>query len=372
MKKEKFSLFRIMYALFFWIGVVAVILCYASPFVNPTTFEYLAPFGLVYPVIMIFAVILLFFGLLQRQWKRLIFLVLLLAIGFPLHRHYFGFGKSTISNSSEQTIKIMSYNVRLFDLYNWNSTKNYAIRDSIFNYLQQEKPDIICFQEFYYADSTKFKTKDTLIDLLKAKHFQGQFTETKHAVNQYFGVATLSTYPIVSRGEIELNSAVSNFCIFTDIEKDEKIIRIYNAHIGSIQFGKEDYAIFDEDDENSTTPTKKSNLITKLLTGYKSRADEIERILFHARRSPYPVIICGDINDTPISYCYQQINRHFTDSFLESGSGIGATYSGKIPPNRIDYIFHSDEFTSTQFNIQKDVYSDHRAITTNLTFHPKK
>jgi len=371
MKKDKISLFRIIYSILFWIGVVAIILCYTSPFVNPINFEYLAPFGLVYPVIMVFALILLFFGLLQRQWKRLIFFVLLLAIGIPLHRHYISLGKSSTANTNKQTIKIMSYNVRLFDLYNWNSTKNYAVRDSIFNYLQSENPDVICFQEFYYADSTKFKTKDTLINLLNAKHFQGQFTKTKHAINQYFGIATLSAYPIVNRGEIELNSAVSNFCIFTDIEKDRQIIRVYNAHIGSIQFGKEDYAIFDEE-EKDKTPTKKSNVIAKLLNGYKSRADEIERILFHASRSPYPVIICGDLNDTPISYCYQQINRHFIDSFLESGFGIGATYSGKIPPNRIDYIFHSDEFVSTHFKIQKDVYSDHRAITTNLTFHPKK
>ena len=369
MKKDKFSLFRIIYSILFWIGVIALILSYASPFVNPINFEFFAPFGLIYPVIMVFIIIILFFGLIQRQWKRLIFLTLLLAIGFPLHHHYFSFGKSSSSNPSEQTIKVMSYNVRLFDLYNWNSTKNYAIRDSIFKYLQRENPDVICFQEFYYADSTKFKTKDTLIDFLKAKHFQGQFTETKHAINQYFGIATLSAYPIVNRGEIELNSAVSNFCIFSDIEKEGKIIRVYNAHIGSIQFGKEDYAIFDE---KSKISTKKSNVIAKLLNGYKIRADEIERILFHANRSPYPVIICGDINDTPISYCYQQINKRFIDSFLESGFGIGATYSGKIPPNRIDYIFHSDEFASTNFKIQKNVYSDHRAITTDLIFHPKK
>jgi endonuclease/exonuclease/phosphatase family metal-dependent hydrolase len=108
--------------------------------------------------------------------------------------------------------------------------------------------------------------------------------------------------------------------------------------------------------------------MTKILSAYKSRAQEVHRILYHAKKSPYPVIICGDFNDTPVSYCYQQLKSSFEDAFLEAGIGTGATYAGKVPPNRIDYIFHSDGFRATAFHIQKEILSDHRAIWTKLTY----
>ena len=38
---------------------------------------------------------------------------------------------------------------------------------------------------------------------------------------------------------------------------------------------------------------------------------------------PYPIIICGDFNDTPVSYAYQQLGDNMIDAFLESGNGIG-------------------------------------------------
>lgn len=367
MKNEKFSVSKSFFSILFWTIVICLILCYASVIVNPAVFVYLAPFGLLYPVFIAVVLVVLFFILVQRQWKRMLFLLLLIVVGFPLHQRYFNFGKAkTIKKGTH--IKVMSYNVRLFNLYSWNKTKNYKVRDSIFQFLQKVNPDIICFQEFYYADSVKFETKDTLLQLLKAKNFHGQFTKTAHKITQHYGVATLSAYPIINQGEIELNSVVSNFCIYSDIKKGDKIFRIYNAHIGSIQFREADYAFFEVLKEGEK-PKKESNIIGKILLAYKTRAKEINRIIAHARKSPYPTIVCGDFNDTPISYCYQQLTATFTDAFLESGTGVGTTYEGKIPSNRIDYIFHSNDFTSSNFHIQQKVLSDHRAIWTNLYLH---
>ena len=78
--------------------------------------------------------------------------------------------------------------------------------------------------------------------------------------------------------------------------------------------------------------------------------------------SPFPVIICGDFNDTPLSYTYNKFASNYTDAFRNSSSGLGITYAGKVPAGRIDYIFHSKDLNSSNFTIQKEVYSDHRAI----------
>ncbi len=48
--------------------------------------------------------------------------------------------------------------------------------------------------------------------------------------------------------------------------------------------------------------------------------------------SPYPVIVCGDFNDTPASYAYRKISRSLQDCFLQAGAGHGkaATNAGAI------------------------------------------
>ena len=72
------------------------------------------------------------------------------------------------------------------------------------------------------------------------------------------------------------------------------------------------------------------------------------------------------MNDTPGSYSYKQINNKLSDSFTEKGSGFGTSYNGKFPAVRIDYIFHSNDFSTKSFNTLPDEYSDHFPINCTL------
>ena len=78
------------------------------------------------------------------------------------------------------------------------------------------------------------------------------------------------------------------------------------------------------------------------------------------------IIICGDFNDTPMSYTYNIFNGLYLDAFRNSSSGLGVTYAGKVPAGRIDYIFHAKNLHSGNFEIQQNVNSDHRAITCKI------
>ena len=86
----------------------------------------------------------------------------------------------------------------------------------------------------------------------------------------------------------------------------------------------------------------------------------------HVETSPYPVIVCGDFNDTPLSYTYNQFNKSLIDAFRNCSSGIGPTYIGRVPAGRIDYIFHSKSLNSMDFKIQEGEYSDHRAVSCRI------
>ena len=39
-------------------------------------------------------------------------------------------------------------------------------------------------------------------------------------------------------------------------------------------------------------------------SSYINRANESKKIKNHIKSSPFPVIVCGDLNDTPISFTY--------------------------------------------------------------------
>ena len=108
------------------------------------------------------------------------------------------------------------------------------------------------------------------------------------------------------------------------------------------------------------------NLLQKLITAYQLRAEQALKVIEHMKQSPYEVVICGDFNDTPMSYIYNQFYTNYTDAFKNCSKGIGVTYAGKVPAGRIDYIFHSNILETSNFKIQREIFSDHKSISCKL------
>lgn len=346
-----------------------LILAYLCPFVHPSTFWPLPFFGLAYPVIIISALILLlYWGFKKSRWAIMVLVVILIGGKLHLRTISMPFGLETVPEDTE-TLKILSYNVRLFDLYNYEENK-YANRNAIFQFLQEQDADVVCFQEFYHQDKpTVFPTRDTLISLLKTPYYHERYSH-KLTGRQNFGIAMFSKYPMIAKGDVMFDDPENkdnNYCVFADIVKGKDTFRIYNVHLQSIKFQKDDYALFGDGEVKAGEQQSAMKLmLDKLRIAYPKRADQAKRVVEHMEQSPYEVVICGDFNDTPTSYCYNTFFSKFTDAFRNSASGIGVTYAGKVPAGRIDYIFHSRNLHSANFEVQKDVFSDHRAITCEI------
>ena len=181
-------------------------------------------------------------------------------------------------------------------------------------------------------------------------------------------MATFSKFPIISKGEIPFDNDPNNFCIYSDLVKGEDTIRVFNAHIGSIRLQDDDYRFFDESigDDQYRNNEVGQRILMRLKVAYEKRAIQAEKVANALQDSPYPVVLCGDLNDTPVSYCYRQFNSILKDAFVQSGNGIGKTYIGVVPSNRIDYIFYSDDFKSAHFETHALDCSYHRPITCEL------
>lgn len=357
------------------ICMIGLLLAYLTPFVHPNTFKLLPFFGLAYPIFLVLTLILLILWALSKS-KWALFCLLAILLGGKLHFRMIATGNENPTLPAESNPwNIMSYNVRLFDLYNPDLAQKFKTRDSIFAYIAEVSPDVICFQEFYHQDKpSNFETRDLLMKQQDFRHHHERYAH-KLAGRQNFGVTILSKYPMIAKGDVMFEQSGNddvNYCIYTDVVKNGDTMRIYNVHLQSIKLRNEEHELFIPGQKDKESVKSTSRLILdKLQIAYPKRADQAIKVAEHAKTSPYPVIICGDFNDTPLSYTYHQFNRFLRDAYRQSGFGIGSTYVGKIPAGRIDYIFHSPGLTPTEFKIQKKALSDHLAIHCTLFLTPE-
>lgn len=257
----------------------------------------------------------------------------------------------------------------LFDLYNWS--KNKHSRREIFNMLNEQSPDIICFQEFYHSDQPGgFNNADTLIQFLPSKNIHVEYTVTERQTD-HWGMATLSRFPIVNRGRILFETSFNNACLFTDILIDSDTIRVYNIHLASVNLNYSDYKFIKHVQDSLITNGDKDiesskNIFRHLKKAFIKRAQQTNVVAQHIQSSPYPVIVCGDFNDTPNSYTYQKIRGNLNDAFKKAGWGIGETYAGMIPLLRIDYVLYSDFFRAIEYQKIQETLTDHHPVIVYL------
>lgn len=224
----------------------------------------------------------------------------------------------------------------------------------------------MCLQEFYTSESNniyRLNNLDTLLKLQKAKNVFTEYTTTLRNTD-HWGGAIFTIYPIVNKGTIKFEGPSNNLCMFCDVKINNDTVRIYNLHLQSIHFKKVDYKFLDDLKNNKETEelVNSKNIFIRLKTAYIKRAKQADLVAEQIASSPYPVIVCGDFNDTPSSYVYHMVSENLQDSFIESGSGLGQTYTGKFPSFRIDYILHSNKYKAKNFYIIEKQLSDHYPI----------
>lgn len=348
-----------------WLNIIAALclgLSYLATLVPPQVIKWLPLFGLTYPVWMIIELLFLTYWMIIKKRKKALLPFFILLLGWNIHGNFFQINGGT--SESKDDIKILTYNVKLFDYYQWIEGKK--TKKKIFNFIKEENPDVMCFQEFYYDKTGEYTTRDDILRFSKTPYYQEKYTH-KLSNERYFGIITFSKFPIINKGEIPFETDDNNFCIYSDIVKGEDTLRIYNAHLSSIRFQKEDYEYLENDKEGQDNIKNTKRIAGRLMNAYKKRELQSKRVIASIEKSPYPVILCGDFNDTPVSYCYHEFNKVLEDSFKEKGLGISSSYIGDFPSFRIDYVFHSSSLYCNKYEVRNIHYSDHKPLIVTLT-----
>jgi endonuclease/exonuclease/phosphatase family metal-dependent hydrolase len=342
------------------IFIFLYLLSAAAPFISPAKAWPMGFIGLAFPFLLIVMLLWLIFWLLVRTKYALLPLAALILSGTSLY-HYFSFNteKNTATYTSRK-ISVMSYNVKVFDLYNWSKNKETSskILETIFN----ADADIICIQEFYTDNSEHFNMLKKLGEVYPHSHVE--ITLTLRGTDKW-GIATFSKFPIRRKETIKFENAQHNLAIASDVFIDGNPVKIYNTHLQSIHFNYDELASI-ETVADSIRWKPMDNIFNKLRYAFYWRSLQSDKLKQHMNESSAPIILCGDFNDTPNSYTYRRLLKGLQDSFDEAGRGIGQTYFGKMPTFRIDYILADKKFPITRHEIFRNPYSDHYAIMAEM------
>lgn len=346
---KKLSWFNKVLFAFNIVLTIVTFVAYVLPFLAPKLFPLLSVLTLILPLFLILNGLFFVYWLLQLK-RQVILSGLVLLLGITFINKFYKFSSNDIQRE-EKDFTVMSYNVRLFNLFEWIPNDN--VGDTILSFINEQNPDILCIQE--YSENAKV---DLRIYKYKAIFMEGKLIKT--------GQAIFSKFPIFNKGEIKIPQAGNNI-IYADIKKGKDTIRVYNIHLQSIKISPDVSEISEHVD--AINQSKSQQVFTRIRDAFKKQELQAEILVKHKKECPYPVIICGDMNNSAFSYVYRNIKSDLNDCFEEAGNGFGQTYKFKYYPARIDYIFANKKMQVKSFTtFAQFENSDHFPVMTRLSF----
>ncbi len=321
--------------------VVALLVACIAPFVAPR-FSYIPQLlGLFYSYLLLGNILFLLMWLfVRRRYAKYSFPVLLISLFFLPRFYQWGSGKDL--TYQEKRFKLLSYNVRKFT----PQSKEISPVE-LFEFVKTEAPSVVCFQEYSQSRYLKYGKK-LLGGNYSFIHREGE-------------IATFSKFPIINKQHINFNRKEYAKGVFSDIVVHQDTLRVLNVHLESNQLSpdnKEEIASFIH--KKGRNIRRLSSVYSKLKRASLHRSTQVEELLELIKKSPYPVVLCGDFNDIPLSYSYQRIKSLLNDGFMEGGSGKGISFSEGLIQVRIDYIF--SKLKMCNHRIYDVNYSDHKPL----------
>lgn len=342
-------------------ALLLIFSCYGSLAAPIGRWPFASLSGLAFPFLYIFN--LLFLILWLMTWKKgaivpvvtmLICIVPTLNC-FPLH--FLKAGKV-----QKPYITVVTYNTEGFGIVN---NKDWTIKNPVLKYTLALDADIIFLQEATHVLTDNASQEKEIKSVFP-------YVGLPDGLN---GEACLSKYPIILNQAIHFENT-RNACQYLRILVDKDTLAVYNCHFQSNQLNKTDiseYQNFIMHPTDSTHYKTSKKVLKRLLESTAQRAVQARMIADRARsETARYVIVCGDFNDTPLSYSHRQFDRFMNDTYAMSGWGAGITYHEHRLYYRIDHIFCGRNMTPLHTfvdRVQKG--SDHYPVISRIRLESK-
>ena len=336
-------------------GLVLVIVGEVAARVSPAWVPWLAPagyvYGLAYPLLALGTV----WRLTSFRWLKSLGPLAVLLLTWPSFSHVFSVGLSKPDVAlSENSFEVTTFNVRRLDEFDWLDGDQ--TRQDIATWLAEQPDGIWCFQEF--PKRGKATLRSAGFSWLKPR--RRLFTWPREA-----GPALASSYPVKdwTTYMFEDEDAGQGRVLQADVETPAGLVRVFNVHLQSLHFDHADYDAVEE----GPSREQGARLWGLITDASKARALQAQELVRRMEESPYPVIVAGDFNDTPMSYAMHALRgSRAEDAFVAASFGPGGTHLGAIPGLRIDGILADTTLQCVSHRTHGVVMSDHRPVTAVL------
>lgn len=328
-----------------------------SSYIDPYAMPMLSCAGLAFPVFLLLNLLFFFFWLLFRRKYALFPLVVMFACMMPI-RTYFPINVHD-QQISDDAIKVLSYNVMTFDGHKPHTK---GLNNEIVRYIQQVNADIVCLQEatFNNSNAKKFLSEKSFREAMSAYPYYSHYKERSN------GWICLSRYPILSAHFVKYES-VGNGSMAYELKVGSDTLLLINNHLESNKLSVDDKAAYREMIKNPEEDKLKSTsklLMGKLVDAVSIRAAQADVIAKYVHDSKHKyVVVCGDFNDSPLSYAHRVIGEELNDAFIDMGNGFGISFNRNGFYFRIDHIMASDNWQLLHCEVDRSIKaSDHYPI----------
>lgn len=348
--------------------IILILLATQAPQIPPSDFKFISFLGIGFPFLFAFNLFFLALWIISLRWKFIVLQILILFFCINTIKLYIPFNNRNDIKIPETAFKVMTYNVRGFDWLIGEEARN----NPILEYLANSNADIICLQEFAVAEK---KATDGLISLDEFDDIMDKYpyrSIIRLGDNTcLYGLACYSKYPIIKVARVPIDSKFNGSAMY-EIEVKSKRLTVVNNHLESNHITAEDKELYQQlvvEPNRERLGVVADNVQGKLDFAFKTREKQVNIIydcIEQQLQKTERMLVCGDFNDTPVSYAYGKFKKHFTDSYLETGRGVGITYHENMFWFRIDYILHTSNIDSYMCTVDKVKYSDHYPVYTYI------
>lgn len=358
---------------FFFFANIAVVLVFLLaclvPFLHPQRWWFISFLGLAFPFLLLAVILFLVAWLIVLKPRFALLSVIALILGMKSISVFLAFHSPKTFNYKKDPaqIRIVSWNVARFIELKRNTNAGSEKRLKMLELLKKQDADILCLQEFHTSTDSAYYDNITPIQKeLGYPYFYFSFDEDGD--NHYYSSIIFSRFPIIDSGKVRYpRPTLPDVLLQADIKVNNDTIRVYATHLQSNLFNKKDYERLGKikSGEDSMVSNSK-NILSKIKRGITSRAIQADRVREVLGNSPYPALVCADLNDVPNSYTYFKVRGNMQDAFLKKGFGIGRSFSAISPTLRIDFIFADKKFRVKQFNRVVKNLSDHYMLVADV------
>jgi endonuclease/exonuclease/phosphatase family metal-dependent hydrolase len=152
---------------------------------------------------------------------------------------------------------------------------------------------------------------------------------------------------------------------------NKKVLRLYNVHLQSNRVTKTTEKVIKKGElDEEQTWEDISFVLSRVGSATGLRAQQAQKLREHIMASKWPVVICGDFNDTPNSYVYALLSEGFNDTFRKKALGVGTTFAGSLPLLRIDYVLTEKTLKTYSCSTLREggKFSDHYPVVVALGY----